>query len=126
MTGKPPEVSVKRRWLLYASLWSAAALSFFLAPLFQGEVPGRDQILLLVVFSWLFPAGLSSLLGRPRPLDDIVLLAVFWLAYLLHGVFTLRSQNRLRFYILLAILAVVLSLNIVGCHTIKVSPRAFG
>jgi hypothetical protein len=41
---------------------------------------------------------------------------LIWLAYLVHGVFTLRSRTRVRFYTLLVTLAVVLVFNVVGCH----------
>ena len=127
MMSKPPEVSLKTRWLLYAGAWVAAFLGFFfLGALFERTIPGRDQLLLVVLFSWLFPSGLVAWFNHSRPLDDIGLIAVLWLANLVHGYFTLRSRTKIRFYSLLLILAIVLTFNVVGCERIQISPRAFG
>jgi peptidoglycan/LPS O-acetylase OafA/YrhL len=125
MMRKPPEVPLKRRWLLYTGAWGAAFLSFFIPALLERSIPDREQILLLLIFSWVFPAGLAAWFNHARPFDDIGL-AVLWLAYLVHGFFTLRSRTRVRFYSLLLILAIVLVFNVLGCHRIKTGPRAFG
>ena len=127
MTSRPPEISLKTRWLLYAGAWGAAFLGCTIFPaLLERTIPDRDAILLWVLFSWLFPSGLAAWFNHPRPLDDIGLIAVLWLAYLVHGIFTLRSHTKIRFYILLLILAIVLIFNVVGCERIQISPRAFG
>jgi hypothetical protein len=127
MTSKPPEVSLKTRWLLYAGAWAATFLGyFFIRALLERTMPGRDQFLVMVLFSWLFPSGLAAWFHHSRPLDDIGLIAVLWLAYFVHGYFTLRSHTKIRFYILLLILAIVLIFNVVGCERIQISPRAFG
>ena len=72
------------------------------------------------MFSWVFPTGLAAWFNHPRPLDDIGLIAVLWLAYLVHGFFTLRSRTRVRFYILLLILTIVLVFNVLGCQRLDV------
>jgi hypothetical protein len=127
MTSRPPEISLKTRWLLYAGAWGAAFLGrTFIPPLLELTFPDPDHVLILVLFSWLFPAGLAAWFNHPKPLDDIGLIAVLWLAYLVHGFFTLRSRTRVRFYGLLLILAIVLVFNVVGCERIHMSPRAFG
>jgi hypothetical protein len=116
---KPPELSLKNRWLLYAGAWGAAFLSFFIPPLLEGTLPDGNQVFLMVLFSWVFPSGLAVWFNHPRPLDAIGLIAVLWLAYLVHGFFTLRSRTRVRFYSLLVILGMILLLNVVGCHRIE-------
>ena len=127
MMCKPPEVPLKTRWLFYAGAWGAAFLGCTIIPaLLEGTIPDRDSILLWVLFSWLFPSGLAAWFNHPRPLDDIGLIAVLWLAYLVHGVFTLRSRTRVRFYLLVLILAVTLSFNVLGCHRIQSRPVRFG
>jgi hypothetical protein len=119
--GKPPGVPLKIRWLLYMGAWGAAFLGFFFIPaLLERTMPDPNQVLLVVLFSWMFPTGLAAWFNHPRPLDDIGLMVVLWLAYLVHGFFTLRSRTRIRFYSLLLILAIVLVFNVVGCHRIDV------
>jgi hypothetical protein len=117
---KPPEVPLKTRWLLYAGAWGAAFLGFFVPLLLEHTLPDPQRILLLLIFSPVFPSGLAAWFHHPRPLDDIGLMAVLWLAYLVHAFFTLKSRTRVRFYSLLLILAVILLLNVVGCHRIEV------
>jgi hypothetical protein len=117
---KPPEIPLKTRWRLYAGAWGAAFLGFFFVQaLLERTIPDRDQLLILVLFSWLFPSGLAAWFNHSRPLDDIGLIAVLWFAYLVHGFFTLRSRTRIRFYSLLLILAIVLVFNVVGCRRIE-------
>jgi hypothetical protein len=119
MMSKRPEVPLKTRWLLYAGAWAAAFLGCTIIPaLLEGTIPDRDAILLWVAFSWLFPSGLAACFDLPSPLERIGLIAVFWLAYFVHGVLTLRSRTRVRFYILMFILATILSFNVLGCHRI--------
>jgi hypothetical protein len=126
MTSRPPEISLKTRWLFYAGAWGAAFLGrTFIPPLLELTFPDPGQVLVLLCFSWLFPAGLAAWFNS-EPLENIGLIAVLWLAYLVHGVFTLRSRTRVRFYGLLLILAIVLVFNVVGCERIHMSPRAFG
>jgi hypothetical protein len=127
MISKSPEVPLKKRWLLYAGAWGAAFLGcVFIPALLERTIPDRDHILLSLLFSWVFPVGLATWFNHPRPLDDIGLIAVLWLAYLVHGFCTVRSRTKVRFYSLLLLLAIVLVFNVLGCHRIKISPRAFG
>ena len=123
MTCKPPEVPLKTRWLLYAGAWGAAFLSFFIPALLELRIPDREQILLLVLFAWVFPMGLIEWFDTTQR-ENVLLIALIWLAYLVHGVFTVRSRTRVRFYLLLLILAIVLSFNVLGCHRIQINPRA--
>ena len=118
MTPKPTEVSLKTRWLLYAGAWVAVFLSFFIPELLEGRMPDPGEVLFRLMFSWVFPVGLAAWFN-PRPLDDIGLMAVLWLAYLVHGFFTLRSRTKVGFYSLLLILAIVLVFNVIGCHLIN-------
>jgi hypothetical protein len=119
MTCKPPEIPLKQRWLLYAGAWGAVFLGFFMAALKNAFVAHSADAFIPLLFFFLFPSGLAAWFNHSRPLDDIGLLAVLWLAYLVHGVFALRSRTRVRFYILLSILAIVLAFNVVGCHRIE-------
>ena len=123
MTCKPPEVPLKTRGLLYAGAWGAAFLSFFIPALLELRIPDREQILLLVLFAWVFPMGLIEWFDTTQR-ENVLLIALIWLAYLAHGVFTVRSRTRARFYLLLLILAIVLSFNVLGCHRIQINPRA--
>lgn len=123
---EPPEVPLKTRWLLYAGAWGAAFLGRTLIPLLlERTVPDPGYFLVFLGFSWLFPAGLAAWFNS-EPLENIGLIAVLWLAYLVHGVFTLRSRTRVRFYGLLLILAIVLVFNVVGCERIHMPGRVFG
>ena len=123
MMCKPPEVPPKTRWLLYTGAWGAAFLSFFIPALLELRIPDREQILLLVLFAWVFPMGLIEWFDTTQR-ENVLLIALIWLAYLVHGVFTVRSRTRVRFYLLLLILAIVLSFNVLGCHRIQINPRA--
>src|SRR6516162_8416512 len=123
MTCKPPEVPLKTRWLLYAGDWGAAFLGFFIPALLELRIPDREQILLLVLFAWVFPMGLIEWFDTTQR-ENVLLIALIWLAYLVHGVFTVRSRTRVRFYLLLLILAIILSFNVLGCHRIQINPRA--
>ena len=124
MICKPPEVPLKKRWLLYAGAWGAAFLSFFIPALLERRIPDRDQVFLLFLFSWVFPMGLIEWFDTNR--ENVPLIGLIWLAYLVHGFFTLRSRNRVRFYLLLLILAVILSFNVIGCHRITSKHVHFG
>lgn len=108
---KPPEVPLKKRWLLFAGAWGVAFLFCILSD--------PRSIGLLIWFLPFFPTGLIAWFN-PRS-ENIVLLALLWLAYMIHGYFTLTASERGRFYRFLSILAVVLSLNVVGCHRVDVS-----
>jgi hypothetical protein len=123
MMCKPPEVPLKKRWLLYTGSWGAAFLSFFIPPSFLAHIFAiryLDHVLVLVILcSWTFPSGLATWFNHPKPWDDHGLIALLWLAYIVHGVFILRSRTRVRFYSLLLILAIVLVFNVRGCYRIK-------
>jgi hypothetical protein len=130
--GKPPEVPLKKRWLLYSGAWGAASLGgFFIIPLLLSvvrdrKIPSPDQLFYMIcsllVFSPMFPIGLAAwfhdMSGQGR--GTILSVAGLWLAYLVHGIFTLRSRTRVRFYSLLAILAIALAFNVVGCQTLDI------
>src|SRR5207237_152930 len=118
----PPEVRLRTRWLLYTGAWSAAFLSCtFIPMLLRGKIPDRYDILGWLVYWWGFPAGLIE--WFPTKPDNILLIVGVWFAYLVHGVFTLRSRTRVRSYVLLAILVIVLVFNVIGCHRVHVGPR---
>jgi hypothetical protein len=120
MTSEPPEVPPKTRWLLYAGAWGAVFLGCtVVSPILHGSTPGRDSILIGVIFSWLFPAGLITWFhtGSPDTSENLPRIVLIWLAYLVHGYFALSSRTRFRFYGLLLILAIVLVFNVVGCET---------
>jgi hypothetical protein len=115
---KPPEIPLKKRWLLYAGAWGAAFLSLFIPWFLERRIPDRDAILLLLMYSWVFPMGLIEWfddIRRGSQLPILLLIAVLWLAYLVHGFFTLRSRNRVRFYLFMLIFAIILSFNVIGC-----------
>jgi hypothetical protein len=97
----PPEMSLKQRWIIYLAVWFIA-LSF----MFPGGV-------LLLPF---FPLGLLLWID-PRmdaPEKALAAIPVLWIGYWLHGVITLKSRTRLRFGILLLVLALILGLNVAG------------
>jgi Ca2+/Na+ antiporter len=109
----PPEVPLKRRWFLYTAISGATFLAcVFFPSLLEHRVPGRDYFLIAFLFSWMFPVGLAAWFNHPSPLDDLGLMAVLWLAYLVYGFFTLKSRTTVRSYALLLILAIVLAFNV--------------
>ena len=119
MRRRLPEVPLETRWRLYAAVWVAAYLGVtVIPPLLAGTTPKPMDFLFYAAFSWLLPAGLVAWFDPDQPLRWVGLpsMVLIWLAYLVHGVFTLMSRTRVRFYTLLAILAVVLIFNVVGCH----------
>ena len=114
MKCQPPGVPLKTRWLLYAGAWVAAYLGVtIILPLLAGTTPQPKDLLIYAACSWLLPTGLIAWFDPGLSLRWAPLI---WLAYLVHGVFTLSSRTRVRFYTLLVILAVVLVFNVVGCH----------
>jgi hypothetical protein len=120
MRWQPPGVPLKTRWVLYAGAWVAAYFGVtVILPLLEGTPPKPRDLLFCAVCSWLFPTGLIAWFDPSLPTKWVPLI---WLAYFVHGVFTLRSESRARFYTLLMILAVVLIFNAVGCHQHPVPP----
>lgn len=123
MTSQPPEVSLRTRWLIYAGAWVTAWFGCTALPLIlEGKSFDPNWMLFFLLFFYLFPIGLPGLHDAAKGgntswisanLYFIVILV--WGAYFVHGVLTLRSQTRLRFFLLLAILAVVLTINVRGC-----------
>jgi hypothetical protein len=114
MKNQPSGVPLNVRWLFFAGAWVAAYLGVaIILPLFDGMTPKPRDLLICAVCFWLFPAGLIAWFD---PSPTLGWVALVWLAYLVHGIFTLRSETTARFYTLLAILAVVLIFNAVGCH----------
>ncbi|QEH35547.1 hypothetical protein OJF2_41000 [Aquisphaera giovannonii] len=129
MTPSPPEVSPRTRRLLLAGAWAAAFLArAVVSPVLGGSPPSRDSVLICVLFSWLFPAGLIAWFdaGSPDRPGNIPWIILIWLAYLAHGVLAVKSRSRVRFFGLLAILAIVLTFNVIGCERIEIKGRAFG
>jgi hypothetical protein len=121
MKYESPEVPLKTRWLLYAGVWLAAYLGVtIILPLLGGTAPKSKDFLIYALFSWLLPAGLIAWFD-PGLSHRWAVLAI-WLAYFVHGVFTLTSRTGVRFYTLLAILAFVLAFNVIGCHQHPVPP----
>lgn len=108
MIGKPPEVSLKKRRLLYSGAWGVAFLCC--------TIPDPRAVGVLLWFLPFFPLGLVAWFS-PKS-ENIGLIALIWLAYLVHGFFILTSRNRIRFYLLFSILTIVLLLNVLGCHRV--------
>lgn len=73
---------------------------------------------MLIWFLPFFPIGLIAWYNTRS--ENLGLVALIWLAYLVHGYFILTSRNKVRFYRLLLILAIVLLLNVIGCHRVDV------
>jgi hypothetical protein len=111
MISKLPEVSLKKRWLLYSGAWGIAFLCCIL--------PDPRSIAMLIWFLPFFPDGLLALFN-PKS-ENLFLTALIWLAYLVHGIFTLTSRDKVRFYRLFLILAIILLLNVIGCHRVDVT-----
>jgi hypothetical protein len=119
MKRQPPGIPLETRWLLYAGAWVAAYLGVaIILPLLEGTTHKPKDLLIYAACSWLLPTGLLAWFDPDHPFRWVGLpsMVLIWFAYLVHGVFTLRSHTRVRFYTLLVILAVVLVFNVVGCH----------
>jgi hypothetical protein len=102
----PPEISLKQRWLIYLAVWAIALSCTFPAALF-------------IIYLPFFPVGLlhwiDPKLNTPEQALPAAIL-LLWIGYALHGAVTLKSRTRLRFYLLMLALALILGLNVVGCH----------
>ena len=109
MIGKPPEVSLKKRWLLYSGVWGIALLCC--------TIPDPRAVVVFLWFLPFFPLGLIAWFS-PKS-ENLGLIALIWLAYLVHGFFILTSRNRVRFYVLFLILTTILLLNVFGCHRVR-------
>lgn len=135
MTFQPPEVSLKTRWLIYAGAWLAAWFGCTALPLIlDGKSADPGWMLIFLVFAYFFPTGLPGLTDAAKEANTSwasanlhLLILLVWGAYFVHGVLMLRSQTRVRFFVLLAILAVVLTINVRGCMpaVVEVSHKRF-
>ena len=111
MISKPPEVPLKKRWLLYSGAWGIAFLCCIL--------PAPRSSAILIWFLPFFPVGLLAWFN-PKS-ENLFLIALIWLAYLVHGFFTLTSRHQVRFYRLFLILVIVLLTNVVGCYRVDMN-----
>jgi hypothetical protein len=114
-----PKVSRNKRCLLFVGTWGIAILCCV--------IPGRRNPLnpfflpffTLGLIEWFRPNILDLLPPRGRGLELLLffgLIAFVWSLYIVHGLFTLMSRSRTRFYLLLLILMLTLLLNVNGCR----------
>jgi hypothetical protein len=101
-----PEMSLRQRWLIYLGVWVIAlSCTFPAAPMF--------------IYLPFFPLGLlvwiDPRMNTPEQAPAAAILLV-WIGYALHGAVTLKSRTRWRFYLLMLVLALILGLNVAGCH----------
>jgi hypothetical protein len=118
-----PTISVAWRIVLWAAAWGAAAISVVAT-----SPPG------IIFWAWLFPVGLVGIFEpfvpqhfyAPRPpftlppivvaLGAFVILLAGWLPYIYLSIHALSQRALGRYFVIYAILIVLLFLNVVGCH----------
>ena len=111
MIHEPTEVPLQKRWLLYAGAWGFAFRCCIL--------PDPRSIALLIWFLPFFPIGLVAWFDRRS--ENLVAIALIWIAYIVHGYFTMSTRETIRLYRLLSLLAVTLILNVAGCYRVDKS-----
>jgi hypothetical protein len=75
----------------------------------------HDVALLFLCF-WMFPGGLVTVLLGTETGGTWTALWVAWMVYAVVILTALRVKNRVAYYILWAVLALMLLTNVVGCH----------
>ena len=99
---EPRTISLRWRISLWILAWVIAAMATV-----EGGIA-------LLIYAWMFPSGLQALVTPKR--SDIIVLILGWLLYIGLTVFGLLQKRRIRYFITLGILCVLLALNAVGCH----------
>jgi len=96
-----PEISRDRRYNLLLGAWAAVVVLTF---------PG-------VLFPTLLPAGLFRILGiRENDVIGHSYLGIGWLVYAALTVGACLSRRRRTYFIIYAILCILLAINVVGCR----------
>jgi hypothetical protein len=98
---KPPEISIRKRWLIFLLTWIGALVA---------ACPDPRGIMLVP----LFPLGLAFLLHYED--GGGMVLTLGWATYLVLSIYVMTSRTKKRFYILYGVLLVLLILNVGGCH----------
>ena len=75
-----------------------------------------SDVALLFLCFWMFPGGLVVALLGMETGDTWAALWLAWMAYAVVMVTALRVKNRIAYYILWALLVLMLVTNVVGCH----------
>lgn len=94
------------RTVAYVGTWLAALL--YTAP---PEAVTLLPFFPLGLFAPVFKEGSGAGFSVP-------LLLLIWVPYALHGYYYFRARRRLAVWVLYAVLAAVLSLNVSGCHRV--------
>jgi peptidoglycan/LPS O-acetylase OafA/YrhL len=117
------EISKSRRVLLWVAAWVIALIATSI-PACIGS-PGLFPYFVMSV--WMFPIGTIAFAfpGLPNPPDgfSITCLVIGWLFYIALTVVGLSQRCRFRYYLVYAILCVLLIVNAVGCNVnMQISP----
>jgi len=118
-TEPAPEISFRARFGLFAAAWVAFTIAT------AGFSPLAPQLL---IFAWLFPAGLLGLFVPPdwEPPGGLTILVVGWLLYIGWSIYLLGQRKRARFFVAYAYLLVFLLFNVAGCHAQMRQPLKIG
>jgi hypothetical protein len=103
-TTNPIEISFARRCGLWMAAWAGAAVASVIAT--------SSPIILL--FAWNFPVGLPGLIDWD-PAHPSLFLTLGWVFYIGLTFYALRRRDRGQYFLLYAILLVVLAINVGGC-----------
>ncbi len=115
----PRPFRLRTRWCLYLGTWVAVFLSFrFAAEARYPPLYTLDLIGLQLYCAWMLPLGIPAVLTGKRAdaFSNLPWLLPIWAGYLIHGWLTLRSRRKVRFVILLVLLAIFLCGNLIACE----------
>jgi len=116
---EPSQLSKERKVALWLFAWILAGM----ATMAPGSIASlKDMVSLSIVlfcYSWAFPAGLLAPFGSSdgnSPIPGIGLLIVGWSFYIGLTIYALRQRKSSRYFLIYAILVVLLALNAAGCR----------
>ena len=98
-----PEVSLRKRVLMFSGAWLVALLSTCPSPEGIGILP-------------FFPVGLAVLMHLDGA--EMGAMVTGWIVYLVFGILILTARRRRRFRALFIAFIILLLLNVAGCHVV--------
>ena len=104
---------------LRVSLWLVAWGVAFTVTSFPLCISHPGQLPSIVKYAWIFPLGLVTFVVPARQELIFTSLIAGWLFYIALTVFGLLQRRRLRYFIVYAILCLLLILNVIGCNVNK-------
>jgi hypothetical protein len=110
---KPSHIPYREKFNLLLIAWG---LAFVAMLVLESCFFKFSDVLLLVPCFWVFPGGLITELFGLQQGNGWFGLGASWFAYFIVMIAALFANKRLGYYVLYAMLCLMLVLNIIGCH----------